>query len=400
MLPALSPTSVAALPIPDVLSRFFRSPWARPAGVRSVPRGQCRFRAVDLSAIPKRDRRKALRVQLLGWSPFPNSQFAACFEDETHAIAYAWDAGMPATAPDAAPPDAPVVPESLLRDAPLQACARLVRCATGFEGEVWRDGRLLASRFWPHPPHEPDWQNFLRASAVAPGPALALPDPVSLPLRVRPRRACWSLDALRPGPGQFERVGVGSVLVLLLIASAHLAGQWWRHAQVDSIVRSELAALAPQAAAIEAQRARATSLLADAQALAASLPGVSPLDVIAHAQGLLLSAGTVRLHELEWQDNDRGALTLRLSMDPQVTRTALISALSNGWFSAIREEDGPNAGRHLVLHLTGSDRPVPRENYLADGTAGGRPPALPPPDRTDRQATGKTDVLPAMAGRP
>jgi hypothetical protein len=330
---------------------------------------------------------------LLAWSPFPQCGFAAGFEDEVHAIAYAWH-NAPATPTDLPASTRSVrLPESLMRSAPPSDGAWLSNCTTGCEGEIWLDGRLRSCRYWPAIPALAEWQNFLRAGAVQDGDA-AVPSPAARTLLHAPRLRIYDLDGLRPGPGRVEQAVVAAVLAGLVLFTADFAGTWWRYASSASALHEELTALQPQANLISTQQAQADTLLADARSFSGSLPGVSPLDVIAHLQHLLIAAGNVRLHELEWINSGSGVLRIKLASDPKVTRTALLSALGSGWFAAVREEDQALQGQLISLRLEGSDQPVPREDFLDPGLAaslGTSPaaaPALPlpaPPTKLPRQ---------------
>ena len=58
-----------------------------------------------------------------------------------------------------------VLPETLAR-IPLSNGVRLVSCIEGYEGEMWSEDILMASRWWPAPPSLRDWQLFLRAAKM------------------------------------------------------------------------------------------------------------------------------------------------------------------------------------------------------------------------------------------
>ena len=59
------------------------------------------------------------------------------------------------------------LPETMAR-IPMNEGARLVPCGEGVEGEIWHNGVLTASRWWPVTPSLRDWQLFLRAGKHAP----------------------------------------------------------------------------------------------------------------------------------------------------------------------------------------------------------------------------------------
>ncbi len=58
------------------------------------------------------------------------------------------------------------LPESLAQ-APHSDGARLVRGLSGFEGQIWNNSNLVASRWWASQPRSNDWDGFIRAAQEA-----------------------------------------------------------------------------------------------------------------------------------------------------------------------------------------------------------------------------------------
>ena len=50
--------------------------------------------------------------------------------------------------------------ETMIR-VPMKIGARLVSCVEGYEGQIWREYELIASRWWSAPPLSQDWNNFI-----------------------------------------------------------------------------------------------------------------------------------------------------------------------------------------------------------------------------------------------
>ncbi|TAK99891.1 MAG: hypothetical protein EPO08_15210 [Rhodospirillaceae bacterium] len=66
---------------------------------------------------------------------------------------------------------------------PLQDGVRLATMTDGVEGQVWREGALVATRWWPAPPPVREWVVFLRAAgADLSQPLSAQPASVDSPL--------------------------------------------------------------------------------------------------------------------------------------------------------------------------------------------------------------------------
>lgn len=62
--------------------------------------------------------------------------------------------------PDKAEPNRVWIPEGFLRE-PGTTGPRLVQCQEGYDGQVWDDGVLISTRWWPIPPGRDDWRQFI-----------------------------------------------------------------------------------------------------------------------------------------------------------------------------------------------------------------------------------------------
>lgn len=60
------------------------------------------------------------------------------------------------------------LPEPYLRQ-PGTTGPRLVQCTDGYEGQVWSDSTLIASRWWPIPPGPAEWLQFINGADAAYG---------------------------------------------------------------------------------------------------------------------------------------------------------------------------------------------------------------------------------------
>jgi len=127
--------------------------------IHIIPRSQCSFRRVQL--INKgRNATKAALLRLKKEALSTDSQFKIV-PDKKGRRAGAWEFQK---APHHKPSHR-YLPESLARNA-LDNGARIVECLEGYEGQIWRDGHLISSRWWLEFPQEKEWFGFLRASKV------------------------------------------------------------------------------------------------------------------------------------------------------------------------------------------------------------------------------------------
>jgi hypothetical protein len=132
-----------------------------------VARALCRFRHVDFGGLAHADRMPFLRTQLMAWAPFDDSAYAIVTGPDA-AVVFAWDQRefeQRARAAGVAVRPRRVWPETLLLPRQPDGPA-LRRCSLGVEGQVWRDGQLRASRWWPQVPDTAAWRNFQRSAGV------------------------------------------------------------------------------------------------------------------------------------------------------------------------------------------------------------------------------------------
>lgn len=200
-----------------------------------VPRAELTYRRLDFSALPARQRASAARIAILQVQPARTTQSRIAWKD---GIAHVWS-WVP---PDARPPRAPWVPESLLIRPPASADAtRLVGLARGVEGQVWQGGQLLASRWWPEKPDAAAWHRFLRSAGL--GAEGAPPEIEAIPPGLP-----WALlkDRGTASTQTTERIAWRVALGGLAVA---LGWQWaardvWRAAQADLETRTRAARIA------------------------------------------------------------------------------------------------------------------------------------------------------------
>jgi len=118
-------------------------------------------------SLPESKRKSALALLVRKWSPFVSSQFAVQWAGH-RACVYAWDDDAVAAAIVASDQDVArctVWPETFFRP-PLADGVRLAQMLDGVEGQIWRDGLLTATRWWPSSPTQHEWAIFLRAAGA------------------------------------------------------------------------------------------------------------------------------------------------------------------------------------------------------------------------------------------
>lgn len=326
-----------------------------------VGRGLCRFRYLPFGTLPKADRLGYLQVQITAWAPFAHADYVVV-SDAVGAAVLAWDAARLAEQRAAAGLNPAsrllVAPESLLHE-PLQAeGATLRRCSEGCEGQVWRAGRLVASRWWPQTPEPAAWLNFqrgagLESSRQATEPPNLPETPVWAP---RPWAPAQRLSELLERDRLYLHGALALALLLMLLPTLWLVRSGWA-------AQTQAAALMAQRHTLEAAarpgleaRAAALDALSQLETLLAQVDRVAPVSLLAHLSRCLPADGS-RLLELDWEGR---RLRLVLEPAPGTPRTVYVRAFeSGGRLRDIRElaQDQIGEAQGLVLAAELAERP-------------------------------------------
>lgn len=146
-----------------------------------VPRAECQYRRLDLTAMPARQRSAAARLAVSRYEPSPD---AATHVAWTGGIAHLWI--WATQAPATGRGEQRWIPETLLAAPPVADGPRLLAMNPGVEGQLWQSGQLLTSQWWPQSPDQDAWQRFLRGAGLDPEMAPLTPQPIALPWSASP----------------------------------------------------------------------------------------------------------------------------------------------------------------------------------------------------------------------
>lgn len=299
-------------------------------------------------SIPESKRKSALGLLVRKWSPFAASQFSAHWVGHRVSV-YAWDETQVAAAIAAAglaPSRVTVWPETFFR-APLSDGVRLATMIDGFEGQVWRNGLLAATRWWPTTPVARDWITFLRASSVDVSQS-STSTPVSVVSDILPTP--WTV-ASAPitdlwGLLQNEQVAaiaaavVAAPFLYFLAEAAILSGSTMR-------AETALAGMNASSQAIRAERAGAIGNLDNIESYL-SLERLPPQFELFTAAGNLLRDSKANLSEWNY---DSGQLEIVIQADHALEAATYIQMFEqDSHFSEVTGTVG-NQERELRLKM-------------------------------------------------
>lgn len=199
--------------------------------------------------------------------------------------------------------DLPRVPEPLILAPEIASSAtRLVACLDGVEGQVWRSGELVGSRWWRDKPNDREWSLFCASLNIEAGfaPPVLTPDPLARPWRINEHRA-QNAELID------KRVifwGGALVAALALSGAAFITGLELTHARLNAHVD----ALEAQAAPVREAHSRVMSAIAEHRKISEPIAGTDPLRLVSSAAEVVAASG-VRAREVQLR-NDRLVLVL------------------------------------------------------------------------------------------
>ena len=233
--------------------------WLGPLEV-IVPRALCSYRRLAFPQLPPDRRPEALALAASRAAPEAGSGWTARWQGE---VAHLWI--FPPSARETMDPAAVPVAESALLPPPAEPDVdRLVSLSDGVEGQVWRSGQLLATRWWAAPPAPDAWKHFLRSASVEP----QSPRPEVMPIELASMPWGRSFQRLRWSGAQMERafwrvlVAVLGLLVGWQVAAtaAWAVGEAWQSSRLEAL-REESAPLINARERAEAAQARMEALV-------------------------------------------------------------------------------------------------------------------------------------------
>ncbi len=231
-----------------------------------------RFARFEMPTVPRAQRGPALELQIRQWAPYARAGSYVAWEGDD-ALVWTWDRARveAAMAESGVKGELPVVPETLL--APRGSNdVQLVQCLEGCEGQVWRDGQLVASRWWPAMPTAPEWRNFQKDAGVPPEEQRADVAQPSVHAWVdRPWARSGSLAGIATSAAKRERWLVPVTALCLLAATAWYGAQWLKLDGAIAERRAALDALNRKAEPILAARGEALQALDRITALQSAL---------------------------------------------------------------------------------------------------------------------------------
>lgn len=330
-----------------------------------VGRGLCLFLHVDASAVPARERTGFVMLAVRRAAPFDDPEADIVWMGD-HAAVWFWSVSrvrelagpLPArtriqaeASHRGAIPEAPEQLELLDLSQPLAADGS--GATAGLEARLWRNGRLLATRWWPSLPSDGAWRTFLRGAGLP--PASACPEPSPAFLHERPLG----------GGGQGDLIGrqlhAQWPTLVAALGGVVLAAFCWQiagiaHAYLEkNQVENRIAQLEKRLDAVITARNAADEAARTIDELLQLRPPTSQSRLLAEVAGLIPTGDWAML---QWQQP--GPETLQITLKGQgLDAAAIVNAMEQ---SPLLEEVTPaTSSRPDELVLQARLTPLRRE---------------------------------------
>lgn len=335
------------------IRRFFQGtekiePAANRLGVAQwvLARPLCRYRKFDISQVPKKNRFQALQLELGQWTPFAESSYYIGWRGD-QALVWCWDRSKTEQAIRSQrlnPKRIQVLPETLLRS-PTQDGVRLMHCFEGFEGQVWQQGALAHSRWWPLMPSAEDWLMFQRDASIVPEAQQHQPPAAQLSqFNARP----WLTTAGDHADiNQNESRVIAFGILLLMLPTLWYGTNLYKIHQAKVHYENTLAQLKPQADPIMLARNQALDYLVRIRSLQAFAQYPEQLVLMSNVAEVLRND---ELHLKDWNFQS-GKLKITLASSNEIASTALIGRLQlTGYFRDVKALTSQNS-KMLILQM-------------------------------------------------
>lgn len=133
-----------------------------------IPRSECLFTIIETEITNFSELEKLVEVKIISWSPFEDTGHYFSTADDRIYL-WIWDsARQDILQKEHKALQFICIPESAFKSLHGREGVSLIKSYSGVEAQIIKDGKLLASRWWPTVPSSPDWKHFLLNHELSP----------------------------------------------------------------------------------------------------------------------------------------------------------------------------------------------------------------------------------------
>ncbi len=147
-----------------------------------VARELCLFLAVNAGKVPPKQRRGFVEMAVRRAAPYQDPELDLTWHGDHPAVWYWSRSRILERLSEVRFRRISFVAEALYAGTDRDDAQELLALGAGFEGRLWRQSRLVSSRWWASLPDARQWHDFVRAAGIAAPMDAAPPDAIPAPL--------------------------------------------------------------------------------------------------------------------------------------------------------------------------------------------------------------------------
>ncbi len=295
------------------------------------------------AGIPENKKKALLRLQVQRWAPFPNVKYVAQWVGNRASV-YAWNDNEVKSAiaeSGLSERRCVVCPETFIRT-PAHDGVRLAAAIDGFEAQVWQQGFLAFTRWWPQKPSQTEWNMFLRSAGV---PLDQTQNQVPEPSAAEFLESPWTQQGGYLGItwSLLEDPRYAAAVATVVAAPfIYLGVEYLTLAIANARVENAIATLSVETQGVRQLRSKAIANLDEIEDYLGLEIYPSHFETMTTALGLLQS---LNVKILEWT-YDVGALSFTLRPEREIDATFLITAFErSGAFANVTAARAGDVGQ-------------------------------------------------------
>lgn len=308
-----------------------------------VARSLCYYHCFSFAEIPAVRWQEVLKLKVKQWCPIDNYDYYCTWQGH-HAMVWAWDKTQQEIKQKAEKIEHIAhYPETVLRDcqpANKKNSCTLVACIEGFEGQVWKNGVLYASRWWSTMPSQKQWQQFIRTQG---GQDTTFPQETHFPFIEK----SWGHQRAHAIPVFLYQERLWIILLFALLGSiaAWQAVTLWKWVDAEKKVRQDITKIENEAQEILAARNKALTNNQQVKMLQKLAPFPSQLTLL-HTVIQLLPKDAIIVHWLY----TLGKLELTIEAENTTPRFYVETFQNSLYFSDVSSAAG-DRNKQLILTM-------------------------------------------------
>jgi hypothetical protein len=291
-------------------------------------------------AVKGKKRVNLLNLQIQSFSPFEDSGSYAHWADNGVCVWF-WNQARVKQQVESLGfkfEDFVIIPESALVKSQKDGL-RLLKCLDGYEAQMWDQGQLMVSRWWPVMPEQSQWMHFYRSiGAYSAKQSAEMPDDaITLPIGTQ----SWARQRYISGGFTYESLiskeALAVLLLLIAIPFAYEGGKIYHYYNTKDDLSYQISVLEETTRVISKSSTQAEKNVQNIKKIISLDPYPHPLTIMARVAEVLPNAG-VTLRNFKFA---RGKVEMQLKGAAGLDAAGYVESLERvPYFEAVNADPG------------------------------------------------------------